>query len=75
MTAEWETTKTSTDSEKPRSVLVEVSGRQSQLTALKGRIEERLKDTRLIWQAIHAQTEKIVAEPGRQAEALLRIKH
>ena len=46
----------------------------SRLTALEGRVEERLRDTRPIWQAIHAQTEKLVQQYAQLDERLGRVK-
>ncbi len=42
--------------------------------ALEERVEERLKDTRPIWQAIHAQTEKLVQQYAQLDERLGRVE-
>lgn len=62
-----ETTTPLTDSEKLDLVL-------ERLAKLEERVEERLKDTRPMWQAIHAQTEKIAEEQTRIATTLSHIK-
>ncbi|MEP7340637.1 MAG: hypothetical protein ABI977_23095 [Acidobacteriota bacterium] len=47
---------------------------ESRLTALETRVEDRLKDTRPIWQAIRAETEKLVQQYAQLDERLGRVE-
>ncbi len=52
-----------------KSEMAEIKGTanrtESRLTSLETKVDERLHDTRPMWQAIHAQTEKLVEQQAR----------
>lgn len=56
------------------SLKTEVASVNAQLSKLEERVEDRLKDTRPIWQAIHAQTEKIIEDVAQLKEGLGRVE-
>lgn len=69
-----EVTKDLTADEKLDLILSRLTGLDTRLTGLEERVEDRLKDTRPMWQVIHAQTEKLVQQYGQFDERLGRIE-
>ena len=67
-------TKKLTADEKLDLILSDLGQVKARLTALEERVEDRLKDTRPIWQAIHAQTEKLVQQYAQLDERLGRVE-
>ncbi len=55
-------------------VETEVASLNTRFTKLEEKVEDRLKDTRPIWQAIHAQTEKIIEDVAQLKEGLARVE-
>jgi uncharacterized protein (UPF0335 family) len=61
-----------------KSDIIEVksdtTGLYHRLASLEAKVDERLHDTRPMWQAIHAQTEMLVERMGRIENSNLRVE-
>ncbi|MGH9843782.1 MAG: hypothetical protein ACREEM_34025 [Blastocatellia bacterium] len=57
-----------------RLMKVEMGEMKGRMSSLEAKVEERLLDTRPIWQAIHTQTEMLVEKVGRLEDSNLRVE-
>ncbi len=76
-----ENTKGLTQDEKLDLILSRLTSVEGRLTALEKRqaaleakVEERLHDTRPLWEVIHAQTEKLIEQNAQIVETLSKIE-